>query len=96
MANQTLIYPTFFILGDGASLTFVVTLSATPLLFDKFSVVNFPKNVSSATVIDARDSLGNVVTAQVSVNHSGSAVTLSFTVPFSDTRVIQLQLGYNN
>ena len=94
MANITCMFPVFFIQGDGVSTTFTIALKTTPLLFDRFTIQNFPKDVDFVDVTSARDSLNNDVTVQVSVNHSGSAVTLSFATPFTDQWVIQLRFGF--
>jgi hypothetical protein len=87
-------FPIFYIQGDGASTTFVISLKTTPLLFDRFTVLNFPKDVDMVDVSSARDSNNQDVTVQVSVNHSGSAVTLTFATPFTDMWVIQLRFGF--
>jgi hypothetical protein len=94
MANVTCMFPVFFIQGDGASLSFLISLKTTPLLFDKFTVINFPKNVDGVSIAGARDSFGNDVSAQTSVIFSGSAVTLNFTTAFSDLRTFTLQFEF--
>ena len=94
MANLTCMFPVFFIQGDGVSTTFVIALKTTPLLFDRYTVQNFPKDVDAVDVVSARDSNNSDVTVQVSVNHSGSAVTLTFTAPFTDQWSIQLRFGF--
>jgi hypothetical protein len=94
MANLTCMFPIFFIQGDGVSTTFVIALKTTPLLFDRFTVQNFPKDVDAVDILSARDSTNTDVTVQVRVNHSGSAVTLTFLTPFTDQWSIQLRFQF--
>jgi hypothetical protein len=95
MANQTCMFPVFYIQGDGASLAAQISLKATPLLFDRFTVVNFPKDVDTVTLLSATDSLSNSVSSQVSVASSGSLVTLTFSTAFTDIRTIKLIFQFN-
>lgn len=94
MANLTCMFPIFYIQGDGSSTTFLISLKTTPLLFSQYTVVNFPKDVDSVDVVSAHDSLNNDVTVQVSVNHSGSAVTLTFATPFTDMWLVNLRFQF--
>ena len=94
MANLTCMFPVFYILGDGVSTSFVIALKTTPLLFNTYSIINFPKDVDFVDVTSARDSLNNDVTVHVTVNHSGSAVMLTFDTVFTDQWVIQLRFGF--
>ena len=92
--DQTCMYPVFFILGDGVSLTAQISLKATPILFDRFTVLNFPTPMSAVTLLAATDSLNNDVSAQVSINHSGTLVTITFATPFTDERAIRLRFQF--
>lgn len=94
MAILTCIRPVFYLQGDGASTTFVISLKTTPLVFSGFTVINFPKNVNNAIVTAARDSQNNDVLSEISVTTSGSAVTLTFTTPFSDLWIVNLQFQF--
>lgn len=94
MAIMTCLSPFFFLKGDGVSTTFLISLKTTPILLDKFTVVNFPKNVDGVVIVGVRDSLGNDVTSQVTSSFSGSAITLTFTTPFSDLWIVALQFDF--
>jgi hypothetical protein len=74
MAITTCMFPMFYMHGDGVSTTFVISVKTTPIMFDRFTVVNFPKNVDVAAIVSARDHLNNDMTPQVSCTVSGEFI----------------------
>ena len=94
MANMTCMFPVFFIQGDGVSTVFQISLTKTPILFDRFTVLNFPHDCAAVEVTSARDSLNNDVLADTSITTNGSLVTLMFATPFTDERIYNLRFMF--
>lgn len=96
MANFTCMFPVFYIQGDGVSTTFGISLTKTPILFDKFTVLNFPRACDAVVLTSARDSHNLDVRSETSVSTSGTLVTLTFSVPFTDERVYQIRFMFGS